>query len=548
MLNDSTHHLNPSLLRRKSPLREVVESTVLLALAVLLFRTFAAEGYLISTGSMAPTLLGYHRRVECPACHFAFTRGAAFDKPDSTMNIAAANLDIPLDAYSATQCPNCSLSEINARKAPRNEGDQLLVQKLAYEFRDPHRWEVVVFKNQQDYDQAYVKRVAGLPGEKLQLRDGDVFVNDQLMRKPYSVQRAARIAVSDYSHQPDDGDPDWQPRWKVDADSTGWEFGEKVLSFRDSHPGSTPKMNWIQYEHWIRTGGNHVSRVALSSWPQDLHIPSDPRFRYEKGELICVGTFSAFEKQKWLTSTDDEAFHRAIKKLYAESHVAPIVDAYGYNSYENRAHSNQHDLMLSLHVSKLNGAGQFEANLTDGADWFRLVILPERREIAVLRSDSSEPIWGGRLSADVLTKPFELDFSLFDQQIVIAINGKPLHAPIEYVPTQKRQSLRRPARIGAFGVNCEMTDLKLYRDVYYTTKGEHPDQVYELADDEFFVLGDNSPVSLDSRVWENPAVPRSSLIGKPFVVHLPSRQKEVHWKGKVEHVRVPDFTRIRYIR
>ena len=414
MLNDSIQQvLKPTSLRRGRPLREVVESFVLLALTVLLFRTFAAEGYLISTGSMAPTLLGYHRRVECPACHFAFTRGAAFDKPDSSMNIASADLDTPLDPYSATQCPNCSLTEINARTAPRNEGDQLLVQKLAYEFRDPERWEVVVFKNQKDFDQAYVKRVAGLPGEHLQLRDGDVYINNQLMRKPFDVQRAARIVVSDYAHQPDDADPDWRPRWKIDAASSGWELGKQSLTFEDSRSSSNPHLDWVQFEHWIRAGGEHVSRVALTNWPQGLHIPNDPRFRYENGELICVGTFSAFEKHKWLALSEDESFQAAFEELYTESHVAPIVDAYGYNSYENREHAQQHDLMLSLTIEKLSGPGQFEAQLTDGADWFRLIIFPDEREIALLRNEELVPIWGGQLSASLFEKPFELDFSLF---------------------------------------------------------------------------------------------------------------------------------------
>ena len=68
------------------------------------------------------------------------------------------------------------------------------------------------------------------------------------------------------------------------------------------------------------------------------------------------------------------------------------------------------------------------------------------------------------------------------------------------------------------------------------------------ADDEYFALGDNSPVSVDSRCWESPGVPERSLIGKPFVVHLPSRPGRIALGGKVTYVRVPDFSRVRYIR
>ena len=54
---------------RRGVIRSLTESLVSLFIAVLLFRTFVAEGYMISTGSMAPCLLGFHKRVECPKCH-----------------------------------------------------------------------------------------------------------------------------------------------------------------------------------------------------------------------------------------------------------------------------------------------------------------------------------------------------------------------------------------------------------------------------------------------------------------------------------------------
>lgn len=62
------------------------------------------------------------------------------------------------------------------------------------------------------------------------------------------------------------------------------------------------------------------------------------------------------------------------------------------------------------------------------------------------------------------------------------------------------------------------------------------------------MLGDNSPVSIDSRSWDDPAVHRSMLIGKPFLVHLPSRPGRLWWGGQDRYFRVPDLARIRYIR
>jgi signal peptidase I len=69
-----------------------------------------------------------------------------------------------------------------------------------------------------------------------------------------------------------------------------------------------------------------------------------------------------------------------------------------------------------------------------------------------------------------------------------------------------------------------------------------------LGDDEFFVLGDNSPVSNDSRFWsEGPVVRGSMFIGKPFLVHLPGELVPLRVFGR-SVCWVPDPRRIRYIR
>ncbi|HUG18150.1 MAG TPA: hypothetical protein VMM56_04195, partial [Planctomycetaceae bacterium] len=48
--------------------RQVFETLLSLLISVLLVRTFLVEGYLISTGSMAPHLFGSHKKVTCPEC------------------------------------------------------------------------------------------------------------------------------------------------------------------------------------------------------------------------------------------------------------------------------------------------------------------------------------------------------------------------------------------------------------------------------------------------------------------------------------------------
>jgi hypothetical protein len=56
----------------KDTFREIVETVVFVVVLVLLLKAFMAEAFVIPTGSMATTLLGYHREVTCPECGFRF--------------------------------------------------------------------------------------------------------------------------------------------------------------------------------------------------------------------------------------------------------------------------------------------------------------------------------------------------------------------------------------------------------------------------------------------------------------------------------------------
>src|SRR5262249_41758071 len=56
----------------KDSTRELVETIVFVVVLVLLLKTFLAEAFVIPTGSMADTLLGYHREFKCEQCGFRF--------------------------------------------------------------------------------------------------------------------------------------------------------------------------------------------------------------------------------------------------------------------------------------------------------------------------------------------------------------------------------------------------------------------------------------------------------------------------------------------
>jgi signal peptidase I len=144
-----------------------------------------------------------------------------------------------------------------------------------------------------------------------------------------------------------------------------------------------------------------------------------------------------------------------------------------------------------------------------------------------------------------------VELSLIDRQLSFAIDGEAAILSYPFSSSElPRAPTSRPLAIGSRGLGLEVGDLRVLRDIYYT----HPrgifsrwalDKPYQLRDDEYFVLGDNSPLSEDSRFWTGgPGVRASLLVGKPLVVHLPSRLTNWGWGP----FNVPDLSAIRYIR
>ncbi len=77
-----------------------------------------------------------------------------------------------------------------------HDGQFLLVNKLNYLFGDPERGDVVIFKYPLNPKKNFIKRVIGLPGEKVEIRAGKIFVNGVRVPEPYPYNFA------DYDYGP----------------------------------------------------------------------------------------------------------------------------------------------------------------------------------------------------------------------------------------------------------------------------------------------------------------------------------------------------------
>ena len=144
-------------------IRETVESIAVAFVLAFLFRTFEAEAFVIPTGSMAPTLQGRHKDLVCPGVPVSLPGRAPAAKRTIRCN-AHGHLSNPsVDARERERQRAIRdkdvvrhLSELplsdgrrlgfRGRKWPAYNGDRILVAKFPYDFADPERWDVVVFR------------------------------------------------------------------------------------------------------------------------------------------------------------------------------------------------------------------------------------------------------------------------------------------------------------------------------------------------------------------------------------------------------------------
>jgi signal peptidase I len=100
-------------------------------------------------------------------------------------------------------------------------GDRLLVNR----WRQPARWDAVLIRSPIDSRRLLVKRVIGLPGESLTLREGEVWVDGQL-KKRRNFKGAASVYYGAFGH----------PTWRLGPDN--W------LVVGDNQPASVDSRNW----------------------------------------------------------------------------------------------------------------------------------------------------------------------------------------------------------------------------------------------------------------------------------------------------------------
>lgn len=71
-------------------------------------------------------------------------------------------------------------------------GQRLLVVKAVYWFGEPNRGDVIIFPSQTQPDENLIKRVVGLPGETVEVKEGQVYIDGSPLEEPYIVEALER--------------------------------------------------------------------------------------------------------------------------------------------------------------------------------------------------------------------------------------------------------------------------------------------------------------------------------------------------------------------
>lgn len=528
--------------RRYGTIRQFVEFLVCLLIAVALCRTFAVESYMIETGSMAPGLYGWHVRMRCTSCRYPFAVGI----DDEQRREGAV-------------CPNCrqGVEEISTAasdsqpEAPAKViGDRVLVAKDRFTQRQPRRWEIAVFRNPNLLLENYVKRIVGLPGETIQIQQGNIYINGKIQRKSLRQQREMRILVYDHHFRPPPSDLQWQPRWKPARPQSRWQGDAGAFTYTPAdNKHQTPEMDWVDYRHWIRGSSLETATVPLSKWPAGADPPdpfvSNLAFNAQQQTLSCRGVMTVGSRDRLLALSSDPEFHQAVEQLFEQSHISYISDRYGYNTASDDIAVRE--IQLALRLRRIAGDGEFAIQMTDGIKTIECRFDFGDKTIRLFESDSETPLFEEPLPEQQLANGELVEVSLVDRQALVAVGGEVIGEPWHYpMPDDAPPPPRQPVRFGAANLSVRVDSLKLFRDIHYLCKPHEAGfRPYQLGEDEFFALGDNSPISEDSRVWLSQPTPgkltQEHFIGKPFLVHLPSKS----WRGMIS---IPDVSRMRYIR
>ncbi len=523
-------------------IRETIEAIVVAFVLAFLFRTFVAEAFVIPTGSMATTLMGRHRDLNCPLCGYLYQVGDSEDNANAAV------------------CPLCRLGvkpldTPQAREVfPAYNGDRIIVTKFSYAFNDPQRWDVGVFRYPREAATNYIKRLVGMPNEYLMIRDGDIYTRpDNSTPDDYKIERKPpdkvlallRIVYDNNYVVPAMTESGWPPRWQecpYDLDELlARDWTSEVPD--PQHPARVwPLMMPAQGGGWTTEDGYRTfstDGTADGAWLRYRHFipwdwPEYPNVRELRG--IDVSQLDNLSELPL--------------PVFSSPGVPQPIDSWLYYNDRNNAVNWVSDLALECSVD-IRQAGQGELTL-------ELVKRERRFQVRIDLSKGTANLGiatgPGPLASTLATVEglptsgsFDVRFANVDHKLYLWINDKyvggaeynQLDGNPEAISVIRLRDVPpadlTPAGIASKNAAVHVSNLRLLRDVYYTRLSSDKPE-YHIGVDQYFAMGDNTDASSDSRDWNT--LHRDLLIGKALLIYWPHSWKFFR----------PNFERMGFIR
>jgi signal peptidase I len=560
-------------------IREYVEALATALVLAFFFKAFVAEMFIIPTGSMATTLMGRHKDVCCEQCGFPFQISASEESNDGAEHPRNA-YDLP--SVLAGTCPQCrntmyvGKNNVDKKIFQSFNGDRIFVNKSQFDFRDPTRWHVTVFRYPGKPQVNYIKRLVGVENETVLLRNGDVFVKKD-GETEFAIQRKPLRSLLSMLRPVDDNDyvlPKLHQiglptRWFDDKGN--WDRSEDYKSFQitpDVAANSSTAITWLNYRHIVPSSDDwyYLSQEMLppNGLVNNQQLITD-FVGYNSGIVYSPDHPIMFDSGLTISTREVHRNGKPRKEFFCQK----SLNGMGLNWVG--------DLTVACRLHIEQPQGLFLLRLVKGGVVF-LCSIDFRSGNATL-SIPDFPEFPPAVAPTPLqhSGTFDLMFCNCDEELRLMVNGKEIDfqgkgrydfwCQPDSLLTRDRSPNQLdlvPAGIGSQGAAVQVEHLKVLRDLYYIACdrlldlqcdllnppfrdeysltentvnkifsnpeywrnfGKTNAVSFELGKDQFLMLGDNSTRSSDGRLWRRDDSPlyvdRTLLIGEAVFVYWP---------------------------
>ena len=493
----------------KSPdlqvVRETIESLAVAFILALLFKAFIAEAFVIPTGSMAPTLMGAHKDVQCEECGYQYQCGASneFDEVGKSKDELVVGTTCPL-----CRKPQVANPAVNSNNATFS-GDRILVSKLAYAWSQPRRWDVIVFKFIEKARLNYIKRCIGRPNETIRIREGNIYVRNnvktpveskevtnaagrtfEIARKPPHVMNAMLQIIYDSKYIParlvKAGMPSyWQP---FPANESGWQVNQTETKWSASiAQAPAGKTSWLRYYHrvidplaWQSIESNGAFPAPID--PQSSRLVSDftaynASYSTRKSR-IEEGKFQA-NAEEWIRYSNSSGF--GSNRSLENDGVHWTGDLAG--DFEFKTERDTQALVLML----VEAGVEHECRIDLKTGQATMTVLVGGEPVEAFQQDGDTLATKALASTSIRAGgKHRVRFANVDDTLVLWVDGKTVRwSPSgnlmseSYLPHGNRIPKSSPTNpldaapiaIGIEGGGAEIVRAQAYRDIYYIAHG-----------------------------------------------------------------------------